>query len=63
MCEDCERAFEEVLQNKPECDCKDCMLGGHVLAIEHPPGEGPHGLTPWCVGCHHFILTGQARKK
>jgi starvation-inducible outer membrane lipoprotein len=58
MCEDCEQSMEAVLQEKPKCACKDCRTGGHVLAVNRPAGSATRDLAPWCVACHHFILTG-----
>lgn len=52
-----------VVENKPPCKCSSCRTGGHVLAVERPAGAAERGLAPWCVSCHHFILTGHARNE
>ena len=61
MCEDCERPFEAVLEDKPACACAHCRSAGFVLAVQRPAGSVQSGLSPWCVDCHHFILTGHLR--
>jgi hypothetical protein len=55
--------MEAVVQGTAECKCRSCRTGGHVLAVERPAGSMQRGLSPWCVSCHHFILTGQATKR
>ncbi len=62
MCGDCERPMEEVMQNKPGCVCQSCTTGGSVIAVESSPRSTHRGLAPWCVACHHFILTSPAPK-
>jgi hypothetical protein len=57
MCEDCEQAAEAVVANKPKCRCAKCRVAGNVLAVERPSRAIEQGLGPWCVACHHFILT------
>ena len=58
MCVDCERSMEAVVRNAKKCTCTRCRAGGFVLAVNRPVGSTTQGLSPWCVNCHHFILTG-----
>jgi hypothetical protein len=58
MCEDCERSMEAVLEDKGKCRCARCRAGGYVLPISRPVGER---VSPWCVACHHYLLTGRER--
>lgn len=62
MCDDCERPFEDVVKDSSACTCAHCHGAGFVLAVERPAGSAETGLAPWCVGCHHFILTGHQRR-
>ncbi len=59
MCEDCEGAGPVAARDAKECACTNCNVGGSVVAINRPAGDVERGLAPWCVSCHHFILTGR----
>jgi len=63
MCEDCERSFEAMEKGTKHCKCAHCHGAGFVLAVQRPAGSAETGLAPWCVGCHHFILTGRQRSE
>ncbi len=55
--------MEAVVADKPKCKCKACNAGGSVLAVNRPAASAERGLAPWCVACHHFILTGRSFEK